>query len=94
MVNEGEEARVPIFRDIRRYYCEYCGICRSKKTLIDRHILTEHEEEMKEKERNEEKESGKKLNICDECGANFQKPAHLKQHMQSHSIEMEIYYWA
>lgn len=31
-----------IFRDIRRYYCEYCGICRSKKSLITSHILTHH----------------------------------------------------
>ncbi|GFP83789.1 transcription factor iiia [Phtheirospermum japonicum] len=87
MANQGDESRGPIFRDIRRYYCEYCGICRSKKSLIDRHILSEHKEEMKENERNKEKESGEKLNICDECGASFQKPAHLKQHMQSHSIE-------
>jgi general transcription factor IIIA len=38
---EAEEKR-PVFRDIRRYYCEYCGICRSKKTLIASHILTHH----------------------------------------------------
>lgn len=31
-----------IFRDIRRYYCDYCGICRSKKSLITSHILTFH----------------------------------------------------
>ncbi|KAL7093007.1 hypothetical protein ACP275_11G016600 [Erythranthe tilingii] len=87
MEKEGEEQRIPIFRDIRRYYCEYCGICRSKKTLIASHILTHHAEEAKEKERDEEKEQGKKLNICEQCGANFQKPAHLKQHMQGHSLE-------
>ncbi|KAI3472398.1 hypothetical protein Pfo_029519 [Paulownia fortunei] len=87
MGDEGEKARGPIFRDIRRYYCEYCGICRSKKSLIAHHILTHHEEEMKEKERNEEKRPGVKLNICEECGASFRKPAHLKQHMQSHSLE-------
>lgn len=39
---EGEEER-PIFRDIRRYYCEYCGICRSKKSLITSHIIKEHQ---------------------------------------------------
>lgn len=37
----GERAG-PIFRDIRRYYCDYCGICRSKKSLITSHILTFH----------------------------------------------------
>ncbi|MFS8020942.1 putative transcription factor C2H2 family [Helianthus anomalus] len=32
----------PIFRDIRRYTCAYCGIVRSKKTLITTHILQSH----------------------------------------------------
>lgn len=32
----------PIFRDIRRYFCDYCGICRSKKSLITSHIQTHH----------------------------------------------------
>ncbi|KAL8477663.1 hypothetical protein ACS0TY_029819 [Phlomoides rotata] len=87
MSGEGEEARGPIFKDIRRYFCEYCGICRSKKALITAHIRAYHEDEMKEKELNDEKGHENKLNTCEECGASFQKPAHLKQHMQSHAIE-------
>lgn len=41
--DEAEKAREPVFRDIRRYYCEFCGICRSKKALIAAHIRTHHE---------------------------------------------------
>ncbi|XP_073156438.1 transcription factor IIIA-like [Henckelia pumila] len=87
MGNEGEAGRGAIFRDIRRYYCEYCGICRSKKSLISSHIMSQHREEIAEKERIEGKGDGEKLNTCDECGVCFHKPAHLKQHMQSHSLE-------
>ncbi|TQD99649.1 hypothetical protein C1H46_014785 [Malus baccata] len=89
MDNEEADQKVPIFRDIRRYYCEFCGICRSKKALIASHILDHHKGEMDmEKEAGGEGEGEKeKSNTCEECGATFKKPAHLKQHMQSHSLE-------
>ncbi|KAK6147813.1 hypothetical protein DH2020_018725 [Rehmannia glutinosa] len=87
MRNEVEKVQGAIFRDIRRYYCEYCGICRSKKSLISSHILTHHQEEMKVNEQSEEKRQGDRLHTCEVCGSNFNKPAHLKQHMQSHSLE-------
>ncbi|XP_068344526.1 transcription factor IIIA-like [Pyrus communis] len=89
MDNEEADQKVPIFIDIRRYYCEFCGICRSKKALIASHILDHHKGEMDmEKEAGGEGE-GEKINsnTCEECGATFKKPAHLKQHMQSHSLE-------
>jgi general transcription factor IIIA len=82
------EIEKPIFRDIRRYYCDFCGICRSKKTLITSHILTHRKEVMEENEIDgKEEKEGKKSNMCQDCGATFTKPAYLKQHMQSHSIE-------
>ncbi|XP_024960641.1 transcription factor IIIA-like [Cynara cardunculus var. scolymus] len=78
----------PIFRDIRRYTCEYCGIVRSKKTIISAHIQSHHQDEIKEKEGDGEVEKkGKKMIVCEECGASFRKPAYLRQHMQSHSLE-------
>ncbi|KAA8528049.1 hypothetical protein F0562_035082 [Nyssa sinensis] len=82
----GGERKETIFRDIRRYYCQYCGICRSKKSLLTSHLLSCHQDEMKEQKTVGDGEEGK-LNTCEECGASFQKPAHLKQHMQSHSPE-------
>ncbi|MFS8020923.1 putative transcription factor C2H2 family [Helianthus anomalus] len=81
----------PIFRDIRRYTCAYCGIVRSKETLITTHILqSHHQDEIKEEEGDGEgdDENGGKMNVCEECGVSFKKPAHLKQHMQSHSLEV------
>lgn len=92
MGSEGEtvetQKKLPVFRDIRRYCCEYCGISRSKKSLLASHLLTHHKDEMdrKSSEVSGEKASSKS-NTCDECGATFQKPAHLKQHMLSHSLE-------
>ncbi|KAK4792253.1 hypothetical protein SAY86_022688 [Trapa natans] len=85
---EGPGERVgPIFRDIRRYYCDYCGLCRSKKALITSHILASHKDEMENEEPDGENSEGKKSNTCEECGATFKKPAYLKQHMQSHKLE-------
>ncbi|KAG7983298.1 hypothetical protein I3843_04G098800 [Carya illinoinensis] len=66
------EMEKPIFRDIRRYFCDFCGICRSKKSLITSHILAHHQEEMGEIEVDgEEKIKGNKSNACSECGASF-----------------------
>ncbi|TXG51818.1 hypothetical protein EZV62_020987 [Acer yangbiense] len=76
-----------IFRDIRRYYCDYCGICRSKKSLIASHILSHHKEEKNDEKVDGDPAIGVKFNTCEECGATFKKPAYLKQHMQSHSLE-------
>ncbi|XP_010521148.1 PREDICTED: transcription factor IIIA [Tarenaya hassleriana] len=89
---EDGDVETPIIRDIRRYVCQFCGISRSKKYLITNHILSEHQMEMHEKEEieaseEEEEEDSNGKNICPECGACFKKPAHLKQHMQSHSDE-------
>ncbi|KAL0908937.1 hypothetical protein M5K25_023451 [Dendrobium thyrsiflorum] len=80
-----------IFRDIRRYYCEHCGICRSKKSLLRSHILSHHKEELQMVKLDEvsafKPASQKVQHACEECGASFWKPAHLAQHMKSHSVE-------
>lgn len=87
-MGERGERKEPIFRDVRRYFCDYCGLCRSKKALIRAHMLSHHKEEMEgQKVHNNEEKEGEKSNACGECGASFKKPAYLKQHMQSHSLE-------
>jgi len=78
-------------RDIRRYKCEFCGVVRSKKSLIRAHVLQSHKDEVDGLE--DYQEGGKCASRkevshdCKECGMRFKKLAHLKQHMQSHSLE-------
>ncbi|XP_061367759.1 transcription factor IIIA-like [Gastrolobium bilobum] len=83
---ESEER--PKFRDIRRYFCKYCGVCRSKKTLITSHINSNHKEEVEKTGVEIDPEvEGVKSNTCEECGASFKKHAYLLQHMLCHSFE-------
>ncbi|CAN1286774.1 Transcription factor IIIA [Linum perenne] len=74
----------------RRYLCKYCGISRSKKYLISSHVLSHHRNEMDEEDEEDkggEEEDGAKSNTCEECGSCFRKPAYLKEHLRSHSLE-------
>ncbi|CAN8235396.1 unnamed protein product [Cochlearia groenlandica] len=76
-------------KDIRSYLCKYCGISRSKKYLITSHINSHHQMEVEE-ERDDEASCDEEVSCkhtCNECSAQFKKLAHLKQHMQSHSLE-------
>ncbi|KAG9449066.1 hypothetical protein H6P81_009031 [Aristolochia fimbriata] len=76
-------------KDIRRYYCEFCGICRSKRSLITAHVLVHHKEEARDQQTSgaDEVAGNQSCFSCEDCGASFRKPAHLKQHMQGHSFE-------
>ncbi|KAL5203122.1 hypothetical protein ABZP36_014074 [Zizania latifolia] len=83
----------PPASDIRRYKCEFCSVVRSKKRLIRAHVLEQHQDEVDDLDdlwgSGGGGESHKEIDRdCKVCGASFKKPAHLKQHMQSHSLEI------
>ncbi|KMZ60738.1 hypothetical protein ZOSMA_57G00750 [Zostera marina] len=93
---EGDGKHKKSCRDIRRYYCEYCGICRSKKTLITAHVLSNHKGKNQNKTNDAKDENygfGGRSYTCVECNAVFTKPAYLKQHMQGHSIQIMSNYY-
>ena len=83
-----------MFRDTRHCCCEFGGICRSKKSLLNSHLTSHHQEEM-EKKRELEGVEGKEQMDCntyEECSVTFKRPAQLKQYMLSHSFE-ESFSW-
>uniref|UniRef100_A0A0E0DLA3 C2H2-type domain-containing protein n=1 Tax=Oryza meridionalis TaxID=40149 RepID=A0A0E0DLA3_9ORYZ len=89
---EGESKRAaPPARDIRQYKCDFCSVVRSKKGLIRAHVLEHHKDEVDDLDDYLGRGGGetrKEMDRdCKVCGASFKKPAHLKQHMQSHSLE-------
>ncbi|KAK8579861.1 hypothetical protein V6N12_070165 [Hibiscus sabdariffa] len=84
-----------IFKDIRRYFCEYCGICRSKKSLITSHILAHHPEALNNEGKEEEGVSSNQISVskCDfeECLHTFSTKSNLRQHIKAVHEELRPY---
>ncbi|XP_052157083.1 transcription factor IIIA-like [Oryza glaberrima] len=87
----GSKGAAPPARDIRRYKCDFCSVVRSKKGLIRAHVLEHHKDEVDDLDDYLGRGGGETRkemdHDCKVCGASFKKPAHLRQHMQSHSLE-------
>ncbi|GMN45145.1 hypothetical protein TIFTF001_014344 [Ficus carica] len=85
MDEAGEE--VPKLKDIRRYFCDYCGICRSKKSLIASHILTHHKDgRPPEKLPQADLNHATRQYVCpvDDCRCSYIRKDHLTRHLLRH----------
>ncbi|AQK79144.1 Transcription factor IIIA isoform 1 [Zea mays] len=87
----GGATTAPPLRYIRCYKCGFCDVVRSKKCLLRAHVLEHHKDEVDALGGYwEGGDAGPRKEIsraCEQCGMSFKKQAHLKQHMQSHSLE-------
>ncbi|XP_022139244.1 transcription factor IIIA isoform X2 [Momordica charantia] len=71
-----------------RCFCKNSGIEKSDESMVSSHISAHHKMGSDtQQDVREGKTKDGKSNICPECGAAFKKPAYLKQHMLSHSLE-------
>ncbi|KAG0478103.1 hypothetical protein HPP92_012822 [Vanilla planifolia] len=72
---EETNQKTSISRGIRRYFCEYCGICRSTKSIIKSHILTHHKDEVHAADNDEgnlpKEATMNAQHTCEDCGASF-----------------------
>ncbi|AQK79145.1 Transcription factor IIIA [Zea mays] len=88
----GGATTAPPLRYIRCYKCGFCDVVRSKKCLLRAHVLEHHKDEVDALGGYwEGGDAGPRKEIsraCEQCGMSFKKQAHLKQHMQSHSLEV------
>ena len=80
-------------KDLRRYCCKTCGITRSRRILLKLHIISIHRREALENDERFASETEGQSHrrspcVCQDCGASFNKPAHLEQHKLSHTGEV------
>ncbi|KAJ9679524.1 hypothetical protein PVL29_021444 [Vitis rotundifolia] len=88
----GGERKEPVFGEVRRYFCDYCGICRSKKSHVNAHMLSHHQYQVGNLLRSSIKWPQSHTTCferpftcpVDDCHSSYRRKVHLTRHLLKH----------